>query len=89
MTSDITRTGTIGSAGDELGAALAGLQRRWEPVEALPVPGCGVCSAASTARAHAHMAGDPGGVAQATGVIGRHPHTRESEGAASCWILPQ
>lgn len=86
MTSDITRVGTTSSRDGVLSATLANHVPRLEPI---PMPGCAVCGAASTARAHAHMAGDPDGVAQATGVIGRHPHTRESEGAASCWILPQ
>lgn len=46
---------------------------RLEPV---PHPGCGTCSAASTARAHAHMAGNPADVTRATEAIRRHPHER-------------
>lgn len=77
---------------DVLKAALTGLQglqRRLEPMtsparhapqlEPVPHPGCGTCSAASTARARAHMAGNAADVTQATDTIRQHPHEREDE----------
>lgn len=67
-------------------AGLQGLQRRLEgmaspashagQLEPVPHPGCGTCSAAGAARAHAHMAGNPADVTRATEVIRRHPHER-------------
>ncbi|MFG3285060.1 hypothetical protein [Streptomyces sp. NPDC048111] len=44
------------------------------PADAAPPPSCELCRAAGRARARAHMAGSPEGVAEATEVIRSHPH---------------
>jgi hypothetical protein len=47
---------------------------RTDPLEPVPVSGCGVCLALAAAREASRAAGDPGSVAAQNAELRNHPH---------------